>query len=506
MARILLIRPPWDVLQGYKNLEIPLNLCYLASVLKTAGHDCLILDGNLIPPETIETSQKWLDYRGIISDYDRYLEALRGDHPAWNRVESLVKWFKPSIVGITIMTGTYGSALRTAKIVKKMCPDVPVIVGGPHPTILPEDTLREDCWDVVVKGEGEYSLLELVNCLERRKPLNAIRGISYKEEGAIRHNLPRPFIENLDLIPFPARDLIFEKERYSTNSFGFVLTSRGCPYNCIFCASHMIWGRRVRYRSAENVIAEIKEVKEKFGTKIFRFNDDAFTIDQDRVRKICRLIIEEKLDIKWYCGTEVDLISYDLLRKMKEAGCVRIHFGVETGNPRVLKSIKKGVTLGQVRQALKMAKKVGITTITYFMIGFPDETRQEVRDTINFMKELKPDKAVWGIVTPYPGTELYGIVNEKGLLPNVPDWATFFHHSPDMAFTDTLSRENLLELIREARQATDEQSPDFAKVKNIFLTPTLWIPRAHRYLRQPKLICRDFRYFFKATYAEIKHR
>jgi len=502
MARVLLVRPPWDVFLGLKSKQIPLGLCYIASVLKDAGHECLVFDGDLDVPVS-PPSHKWVEYK-ILVDYDQYFKALNDDHVAWKKIKSIIKSFKPDIVGITMPTGLYSAALRVAKIVKDTDSEIPVVVGGPHPTILPEDTIRKNFIDIVIRGEGEYTMLDITNTFDKGKALDDVQGITYKNKEIIHHNPPRLLIRNLDLIPFPARDLIFDKEKYSPDSFGFVITSRGCPFKCIYCSSAKIWGRTVRYRSPENVITELKEVKQTFGTNLFRFNDDTFTLNKDRALKICELIVKEKLDIKWYCDTRVDLLSHDLLTRMKEAGCIRINLGIESGNPAILKSIEKGITLEQAKLALNMAKEVGIPTLAYFMIGFPNEGRKEIMDTITFMKDTKPDNVCWGIVTPYPGTELYEIGRKQGLLPETLDWSAFFHQSPNMGVTDRLSKEEFLQVIKEIHYVTDELYADYSMVKNYLSSPSLFHYRMRLYLRRPGLISRDIRYIIRAMHRRAK--
>jgi len=502
MARVLLVRPPWDVFLGFKSKQIPLGLCYIASALRDAGHDCLVLDGDLGVP-VYPPSYKRVGY-GMLVDYDQYLKALNEDHVAWKKVKSIIKIFKPDIVGITMLTGYYGAALRVAKLVKDTDPEIPVVVGGQHPTILPEETIQENIIDVVVRGEGEYTMLDLVNTIDKGKDLDGVHGVTYKVKGITHHNPSRPLIKNLDLISFPARDLIFDNEKYSPDSFGFIITSRGCPFRCIYCSSAKIWGRTVRYRSPENVIAEIKEVKQKFGTNLFRFNDDSLTLNKDRAFKICELIVKEKLDIEWYCDTRVDLLSRDLLTQMKKAGCIRINLGIESGDPAILKFIKKGITLEQARLALRMAREAGIPTLAYFMIGFPGEGTQEIRNTITFVKDTKPDSVCWSIVTPYPGTELYEIGREQGLLPKTLDWSAFFHQSPEMAMTDRLSKEEFLGILKEIHHVTDELYADYSITKDYLSNPSLLYYRMQLYLRSPRLMFRDFKYVIRAIYRRFK--
>lgn len=483
---MLLIKPPWYALQDLNVKDIPLGLCYIASILRSADHKCLVLDGDFGFGDPT-------NYEKIVADYEYYLNALHNiDLPIWKRISSVIQAFKPDIVGIAVMTGTYGAAKNVAEIVKEYDFSIPVIVGGPHPTILPNDTAREDSFDIIVRGEGEYTMLDIVNCLEKGNSLNRVEGITYKKEDNIYNNPPRPFIEDLDSLPIPSRDLIYEKEKYDPDAFGFIITSRGCPYNCIYCSSPKIWGRKVRYRSPENIIAEIEEVIKNFKTKKFRFNDDVFSLNKNRALNICELLINRKLEIAWMCDTRVNLVSYDLLRKMKEAGCRRINLGVESGNPQTLKFIKKKITIEKTKQAFKMARECGIPTTAYFMAGFPNESREQILDTIAFMKDIEPATPCWSIVTPYPGTELYEIAKKSGLLPRISDWSTFFHHSPGILLTNKITKNEFLALIAEIQNMVDKQRLK-ALILYVLSHPSIIKRRVRMYLQCPKLMSDDLR-------------
>lgn len=493
MARILLIKPPWNALQRIKYEEIHLGLCYIASILRKANDECLVFDGDF------GYGDRTYDLKVAVADYDHYLQSLRFDNPIWNKTRLILDQFRPDIVGISATTGSYGSAMKVAKIVKEHDSEIPVVMGGPHPTLLPEDTVKEPYFDIVVRGEGEYTMLEVVECLEKEKSLHEVKGITFKDKGEIYHNPSRPLIENLDSLPFPARDLIYEKEKYPHQAFGYILTSRGCPYECIFCSSPKIWGRKVRFRSPEKVVAEIEEVVRDFKTRTFRINDDTFTVNKKRVLEICDLLIEKNLGITWQCDTRVNLLTRDLCKRMKEAGCVQFNLGVESGNPEVLSFTKKGITLDQARNAIKMTKDAGILALAYFMIGFPDETCEQIQDTIAFMEEVKPDFSVFSIVTPYPGTELFDIARNMELLPRHLDWSTFFHHSSDMAFTKKISRERILALIKEIDEIVEKQ---YAKVALSHPRQLLHWSRK-RYQRNPLLILYDLRLVGSLVYDKV---
>lgn len=238
------------------------------------------------------------------------------------------------------------------------------------------------------------------------------------------------------------------------NHLGTIISSRGCPYQCIFCASRRIWGAKVRFRSPENVFREITEKNRKYRIDLFNFNDDSFTLKKENVLKLCNMIIKGHIKINWKCDTRADLISYKLLKKMKDAGCVKISLGIECGNDKMLNYIKKGITIKQVIGTFKITKKLGIGTMAYFMMGFPNETLKDIYDAIKLMKKIKPSHPCWSIATPYPGTELYEICEKEGLIKGKFEWEKFHHHSNKMGFSRYINREEFVKLTKKIEKIT----------------------------------------------------
>ncbi len=455
MTKVLLIDPPWYVLQNQDNYIASLGLAYLGAYLRAKGHDVLIYNGEFgFEPQSMKGR--------ILVDYNYYLSNLESDEnpyisQTFDNIGELMKKHNPTIVGITVPTAKYILAARIAEKVKEINPNIKIIVGGPHPTDTPEQTLGEKSFDIVARREAEIPFANVVEAIEKGTNLKNIKGISYKENGKIIHNPDEPYLEDLDKLPFPAWDLFYRWKEHHPDAFGGILTTRGCPYDCNFCASKRIWTRRARDRTVPNIIAEIKRTHEKFKTKIFRINDDTFTLDRERVVNFCNELIKLGLHkkIKWLCDTRTNHIDLKLLKLMKKAGCFHINFGIESGNPEILKLIKKGINLNQVRIAFKWAKKARLTTTAYFMMGFPTETKEQVLDTIKLMEEIKPDNPLWSIVTPYPGTELYDIAKERNLLPKGDNWSHYFHHSPDMGLSENLSKEDMKYLMDEVQKRLD---------------------------------------------------
>ncbi|MFH1420528.1 MAG: radical SAM protein [Candidatus Aenigmatarchaeota archaeon] len=452
--KILLIWPPWYRLQNSEFVGYPIGITSIAAILEKNGFNVSVYHADYKGKgAVVHTSE-------LTNAYEDYKRRLADENDAiWKEVEAVIVEQKPDIVGISVMTGSYGSALMTAKIAKKINPNTIVVMGGAHPTVEPKSTLRNSDVDFVVAGEGEETFLELVQAIESRKRFSEIKGIGYKKGRQLIINPRRPLIENLDTLPLPARHLIINKENFIPDAFGGIFSSRGCPFNCIYCSSHTIWGRHVRFRSVDNVIEEMKNVLENYKAKHFFFVDDSFSLRRDRVLEMCDKMIQlqKNRSFTWHCQTRVDLLNEELAAKMKQARCNCVLIGIETGYEEGLKKIKKSITLDQVRNASSILKKYKIPVNTFFMIGFPWETMEEINASISFMKEIDPDDASYAIVTPQPGTELFDMVKKLKLLPKNVDWSSFQHQSPDMFFTKNFSKQQKREIIEKAESEFDAQ-------------------------------------------------
>lgn len=448
MSKILLVDPPWYIFQNINPPCIPLGLTSIASTLKENGHDCLIFNGDFTK-ESLQGQERLLcDYQ----NYQNYLEEMKNKkHPVWNEFKSVLECFNPDYVVLTILTPKYVFAVEISRIIKAYNPQVPIIIGGVHTTLLPKETIKENFFDFAVVGEGEITVSELITCLQSSGDLAAINGICYKKDGVVVQNPPRTLIKNLDTISLMDFALLYRFNEYPADYFGSIMTSRGCASRCIFCASHNLWGRNVRFVSPERVLEEIKNRYHKYGVKKFRFNDDTFTANHPRIRRICELMIKDKLKIAWMCDTRADRITPEILAVMKNAGCYQINIGVESGSEKILKKIQKGESLQTIKQAFNIAKKYKIQTLAYFIMGFPFEIKDDIEKSIQLMNEIKPDLICWSIYTPYPGTEIYESLLKAGIITN-PDWSLFFHHSINMNFT-SFSNDEWLELVRYVEES-----------------------------------------------------
>jgi radical SAM superfamily enzyme YgiQ (UPF0313 family) len=494
--RILLIDPPFYRFIGYYNRYFPLGLAYLAAVLQKEDHEVLIYDAdcNVNPTK--------MDFSRLEESYPFYLQSLKDENnPILKEIMETIGNFNPDIIGITVWTTFAASAFKIASLCKDWNRDVPVVMGGPHISIKYNEVMNI-CSDVdfLVRGEGEKTFLELVNILSDGKikdgDIKNLQGISYRENGKVIHNPPGDFIKELDAIPFPARDLLLNKGSYNSEDMGLLMTSRGCPYNCSYCATS-IWERKTRYRSVDNVIDEIRFVIEKFGTKQFTFKDDSFTVNKKRVINLCDRLIKEKIKINWDCNTRVNLVDEELLRKMKKAGCNSIKIGIESGSEKVLKLMNKNITLEQCRQAAKLFRKVGIHWTGYFMMGLPSETKEDVYQTLKFMKELKPDYASFSVYEPFPRTELFERGVERGLVQRERTLEDFYTISPKYYYVkdinrrvDTMSKEEFEKLEHEMKRAFHRYNMDFSRLAKRVKS------RSKLYLHEPKMLIDDIKKFW----------
>jgi len=448
--KVLLINPPWYRLLGSSFDLMPLGLSYLAAALRANNHRVIIYNadhtkGAKFVHSVSALTSRFPSYKGILMDLS---------DPIWQEIKDKILYYSPELIGISVKTPTFRSSLNIAKSIKEVDPTIQIVLGGPHPTILPQATVEQNVIDFVVRGEGEYTLLELVNAIDEGNDIGEVLGLTYKKKDRVIHNPDRPLIKNLDELPFPARDLLVDREIYSPDAFGSLFSSRGCPYRCTFCESHKIWTRNVRFRSPENVVAEMQQVRERYDTRKFDFEDDTFSIDKKRVMKFCKLVIQEKLDIVWSCTTRANLIDDDMLKAMRKAGCFSISIGVESGSEETLRKIKKGVSVAQVREASRLIKKHGISLSAYWMFGFPWETKADIEKTISFMRELDADSNIYSIVTPYPGSELFETVTKDGLVTGLA-CEDFFHQSPEMMLSRKLSVEERRQVIIETERIVD---------------------------------------------------
>jgi len=434
--KILLIDPPFYRFFNYFNRYFPLGLSYLASTLRKAGHQVTLYDADC------NKNSKGMDYTRLPEKYRIYLKELRNpENPIIKEIsETLIK-YQPDVVGITVMTPKAASAFAIASLVKKHNKNCHVVFGGPHATLKPDEVLKntEDV-DFVVNGEGEIVLLELVNALSaKNNDFSVISGLSCRDGGKGVTNNTKKFIDNLDSLPFPDRETLLGLDTYTSEDMGLLMGSRGCPYSCSYCATQ-IWTRKVRYRSLENILEEIKYVRERYGTRQFTFKDDSFTVNRKRVMDFCNKLMDAGVKINWDCNTRVDLVDSELLMTMKKAGCNSIKVGIESGSERILKLMDKGITLERTKEAARLFREAGIHWTSYFMMGIPTETKEDVQKTLELLYKIKPSFASIGVYEPFPGTRLFEIGVEHGLVNQEMSYEDFFTRIPSDYYLKDINR------------------------------------------------------------------
>lgn len=364
-------------------------------------------------------------------------------------VLSKIKKFQPDIIGLTFMTPAYSEAKEIIETIKNYDQSLTCIGGGPHATFDPKETLSKMGFDITVYGEGDYVLPEIL----ASKSLNGIKGICFrkggKEGGKIVTTPPRPLLPDLDKLPFPDWSLFDISKYHSPKSLtrrskvGLYETSRGCPFGCVYCNKN-IFGRTFRAKSPKRVVDEV-EYMHNAGFEEFHPQDDGFTTDLGRAKKICDLMVERGIIYPWIFGNgiRVDRVDKELLLKAKKAGCYRVAYGVESGNQEIINNIKKGITVDQVRQAVKIAKEAKMEVATYFMIGLPGETKENIEESIRLAVELDTDYSRTSILVPYPSTEIWETWKREGIIKNT-NWEHFdFHKVSNIYEHPNLSPEEL---------------------------------------------------------------
>lgn len=378
-----------------------------------------------------------------------------------NQFAAIVCDFGPDLVGFTCLSPTVVASHRLARIVKENLPRAVTVAGGPHISAMPERALNEfPSFDVAVFEEGEETLLELCERVSEGKPIinfSGVRGAAHREGDEIVIEQSRPLIEDLDVLPHPSRHLLnldlyksgtTPGVGHSASHSTVLFTSRGCAEDCTFCASKITFSRKLRFRSAEHVLSEVKECIERFGFDHFTIDDDTFTLNKKRLSRILEGF--SALGVSWDCDTRVNAVDEAMLAEMKGAGCKKVAFGVESGSERVRKLIKKRTTDEQIVSAFDAARRVGLVTQAFFIIGsHPSETMEEVKMTLKLAKRIAPDFIIVNVVTPFPGTELFEMMQAGGYMPDTLDWEKFdcTHTQPSWR-TEHFSSEKLVRLQR----------------------------------------------------------
>ena len=446
-AKILLVNPPIPP-KTYMHVQFPLTgLAYMAAILEKHAHEVTVID----------------------------CPALKFTH---EDLKSEIANFEPDIVGITSVTVNFPSALQAASAAKESYPSALTVLGGPHVTVMDEQTLSEQKdVDCIARSECELTILELADHVSSNRPknLDEIDGITFRKNGQVVCNPDRKFIQDLDSLPRPAyKFFALEKYRYLGKMIFPIMASRGCSGNCAYCLASKMSGRLVRKRSPKNVVEEMEWLRDELGADAITFHDPTFTFDKKWVWEICDEINCKKIKIPWDCTTRVDYVSKPILSKIKQANCQIVGFGIESNSQKILNAMRKGTTTEQNERAVKMAKEVGLAFGLFLIIGYPGETVETLKESLDFIRRAEPDDVYISFATPYPKTNLYDMVKENGWKVST-DWSRFDNISPVFE-NPSLPAKTMIEARR--------------KVFNQFYSPSNIVRQSLKRTHHSKLIAR----------------
>lgn len=459
--RIILINPPKDLMAyggflDFASISPPIGLAYVAASLEKAGHQVTFIDS---------------DPMGL----------------TFHQVVNTAVSEKPDVIGLTGMTAMMDIVFDLAKAIKRKDKKIITVLGGVHASALPRQTMEEEPFiDILVKGEGEKTVVELMEALDSEqyvKNLKKVKGISYREKGEIIENPARDPIENLDDLPIPAFHLL-PMNKYRSygwyawvngvrQPYGSIHTSRGCPYKCTFCDANIILGRKYRCRSIDNVMEEIDLLINKYGVRTLRFEDETLTVKKKRAKALCEALIKKNYPCEYAGAGRVNEIDEETLRLMKQANFILVNYGVESGNNKVLKSINKNFTKEKVKEVFEMTERIGLFSMASFIIGLPEDTLETCEDTINFACELNADYTGVACVIPFPGTEVYKYALEQEV-PLPIRWSDYGQvNSLPIPVNQKIGQENLIKLRKKVHYKLFLRPEYFFKITQKFRAGTI---------------------------------
>jgi len=466
--RLLLVEPPFYRLfkESYSLDRYPLSMGYLAGTVKMeTDWEVKAYNADFVPDSVpIEVRHR------TGPGFQDYLNNLKDQSGAvWQEVRSTLAEQKPGVVGISAKSQNFAAACIVARLAKENNKDTVTIMGGPHPSMVGPEVMKCPDIDIAVRGEGECTIVRLLKAIEAHKDLGDVRGICYRHNGDILETPSVELIEDLDSLCFPHRsapEVLLDYEKYPPEAFKYIFALRGCPNKCFFCGSRKVWTRKVRFRSVENVTEEIKGLQKKGLTSV-HFDDDIFGVSKRHITELCDAIKNHCSRLRWSCETHVHLVDDETMSIMKDAGCYSIQLGVESGNDEILKAMRKGYTSKQALKACKTIKKHGIQLQAFFMVGFPQETEETLRDTVLAMRKAKCDAVTYSIFTPYPGTEAFEYCREHGLIDEDYDVSLYNHQSPANCFCEHIDKQRFRELVSRVEKMADRKNA-INRLKRVF--------------------------------------
>jgi len=464
MAKVLLVNPPFYRLLGSHYNANSLGIAYIASYLNNKGHNAWLYNADHVSDKNYGNLKKLFEN---FSNYQSYFKDI--ENVLWHEVKDKILSFKPEWVGYTSYTANISAIKIISEKVRAANSNIKQVIGGVHATLDKNILKTLTSVDYSIQREGEEAMTALV---ENKDPKN-IPGVVYRAKDTLINNGIAPVIKDIDSLPMPERKKfwgISEEEKKNVD-VSYINTIRGCPYKCTYCASPFHWDRKTtRLRTPESVIEEMIHLKEHYwhATKfdysasanisekdslkiedntLVYFVDDVFTVNKKRVKKLLRMMIDQKLDMKWKCEARADHLDDEICQLMAEAGCERVKIGFESGSDRILSQVKKLETRDEMLAGAAMLKKAGVPFSGYFMAGFPGETDEDVRQTIDFAKRVEANYYSLSVLAPYYGTELYDQLMENGHELDQQPWEYFFHQSPKLMVNNTISKKVLKDFL-----------------------------------------------------------
>ncbi len=466
-TRVLLVNVPFYRLLGSRYNANSLGIAYIAAVLNQSGHDAWLYNADYV------NERAFANLRTLFDNHSNYMQYFEDDtHALWQEVVDSILEFEPDWVGFTSYTANITSIGIISRLLRARAPNVLQVIGGPHATMDGSILRRIPTLDFAVRREGEYAMLRLVNGEDPR----SVPGVVSRTgpDGALRDNGDHPPIKPVDQLPFPERDKFWKipvsERKYVDVSY--VVTIRGCPYRCTYCASPEVWKRnKTQFRTPDNVLTELEYLKQNYWSHVREFDysqsnnidaknkllvrdnsvvyfvDDVFTIRKERVKQILRSMIDRRLNMPFKAEMRTDHLTPEICELLKEAGCVRAKLGIESGSPRILQQIQKDETREEMLHGCRMLKEAGVPFTVYLMAGFPNETDADVDMTIDFAKRVEADYYSLGVLSPYYGTQIYESLLQSGFpLDKTPDHY-FYHSSPTLMVNSQISEKKLKEYL-----------------------------------------------------------
>ena len=428
MKKYLHVCPPWYLFYGENNLRqpsTPLGAAYCARAALSVGWQANIWNGDLQP---VGGDAR---YSEGMSGYQGYLvNQSRDEHPVWGEFRAVLRAYQPDVVGITVLSPSYPSGVRVARLVKEVVPQCKVVMGGPHANALPHEVVADSDVDAVVVGEGEGPLKQLLNAWHQAQSIVGLPGVvTQLPDGEVVSGPSAPMVKCLDELGWPAKGVVYDHHGLlERDNYGLVMYARGCPYKCEFCASPALWSNRTRWRSPADMAMEMLAIHKEYDTRYFSFEDDTFTLNRRRtvelMNEIIKLGLPDVPGFRWTCNTRPDRVDPELLALMKRAGCAAVAVGIEFGNKHMLEKMRKDFTVDDVRAAVRMIKEIDMISSGQFLVGLPTETPEDMWETVALADELEVDSVMLSVATPLPATPLYNEALQLGLIPEQGiDWA-----------------------------------------------------------------------------------